>query len=754
MEIIYLFFVALLVVLAVSDLVVGVSNDAVNFLNSAVGSKAAPFRIILLVASIGIIIGATFSSGMMDIARNGVFHPDKFVFKEVMFIFLAVMITDIILLDLFNTFGLPTSTTVSMVFELLGASVGVVLYKISASQIQTIGDYINTDKVLAIVSGILISVVVSFLAGSIIQYFTRILFTFDFKKTYRRFGAVFGGLAVTIVVYFLLMKGAKGASFITSDMLKYLMANSFKILIVNFIVWTALFQILILTTRVNIFRIVILAGTFALAMAFAGNDLVNFIGVPMAGLESYKHYAALHTDAARLSVDFLSNPVKSSTLYLLVAGVIMSLTLAFSRKARTVTQTEISLSNQNTGAEKFESSVFARNIVRFAISIGNTIYYIFPKPLKKWINSRFIVPKKIQKIKKEEQTSFDLLRGSVNLVVSSVLIASATSLKLPLSTTYVTFMVAMGSALADGAWDRESAVYRVSGVITVIGGWFFTAFSAFTLALIVALIISWGGTFAVAGLVVLLLFIVVRFYKLHKKIEDKKQIRAEEELAEENLSMQGIFDQARNTSVTVILSIAKYFFLIFNGLSDEKRKKLKKVKTEISEFKKNLDDKRNNIYLTISKFQDESVETAHHYIQVSDYINQATKDLSSLADYVYNYIDNNHAPLKHGQVSDLKSLSEELSQYLNVCVHYIKNSRFDYIYDLEKKQLLVIELVSKIRKKTLKQIKKQDISTKNSLLYLRILSESENIVHYVSKLMVAESEMFSVVKSNRQSVNL
>jgi phosphate/sulfate permease len=473
MEGIYLIFVAVLFLLAFSDLMVGVANDAVNFLNSAVGAKAASFKTVLIVASVGVLVGATFSSGLMEIARKGLFFPGQFSFNEVIIIFLAVMITDVILLDMFNTFGLPTSTTVSIVFELLGASVAIAVIKITGSEqtMQDIGQYINSAKALAIITGILVSVAIAFSVGALVQYITRILFTFNLRFNLKYFGALWGGLAITGITYFMLIKGAKGASFITPETLKYINANTGLILLASFAGWTLILQILMLLFRLNVLKVIVLAGTFALAMAFAGNDLVNFIGVPLAGLKALQLFnAAPGADPNTFLMTGLAEDVKTETWMLLIAGVVMAITLWTSKKARSVIETSVDLSRQGEGAERFNSSILSRNLVRGAMNVSSAISRFLPDKVNLWIEKRFNPPDETTITQMPEGAAFDMLRASVNLVVASMLIALGTSLKLPLSTTYVTFMVAMGTSLSDRAWGRESAVYRITGVLSVIGG--------------------------------------------------------------------------------------------------------------------------------------------------------------------------------------------------------------------------------------------------------------------------------------------
>nr|HPI22823.1 inorganic phosphate transporter [Spirochaetota bacterium] len=471
MELIILSLV-ILGILAIFDLVVGVSNDAVNFLNSAIGARVASIKVILIVAGLGIMAGVTFSSGMMEVARKGIFHPEHFILPELLIIFVAVMLTDVLLLDLFNTFGLPTSTTVSIIFELLGASVAVSLIKIYAANesFVLLGQYINTAKVLAIISGIFLSVAIAFSVGIAAQFFSRMLFTFDYGKRLRRYGGIWGGLALTMIVYFIIIKGAKGASFLTQQHMDWIHVNTVAILCATFVGSTALLQALIVVANVNILRPIVLAGTFALAMAFAANDLVNFIGVPLAGFGAYASGMAA-ANPLTATMEALKEPVRTDTLLLLAAGAVMVLTLFYSKKARTVTKTEVSLGRQDEGAERFESFFLARIIVRMGTGFMEGLRTVLPGRLVRAVAARKDMSMAQPAATADgEVPSFDLIRASVNMMVASALVSFATSLKLPLSTTYVTFMVAMGTSLADGAWDRESAVYRVSGVLMVIGG--------------------------------------------------------------------------------------------------------------------------------------------------------------------------------------------------------------------------------------------------------------------------------------------
>jgi phosphate/sulfate permease len=516
----YLIFVIILVTLAFSDLIVGVSNDAVNFLNSAIGSRVATRRKIMVVASVGILLGALFSSGMMEVARKGIFHPEMFSFAEVMVIFLAVMLTDIILLDLFNTFGMPTSTTVSIVFELLGAAVVVAWLHVSASgqPASELVNYINSSKALLIVAGIFLSILVAFGVGAVVQYGSRMLFSFKYKKRIRTFGSVWGGLSLTILSYFLIIKGLKGASFVTPEFLRWVNSNALLLMALTMICWTILFQALISFTRVNILKVIVLAGTLSLAMAFASNDLVNFIGVPIAGIESFMIWQGSGAIAGDFLMTSLSGKVLTPSSWLIIAGFIMTITLWFSKKAKTVTETEVNLSRQHEGNERFKPHLLARLIVDAAGRVSKYLIKIFPVRIKNKIEKSFDQSRLKNVV---DPPAFDLIRASVNLTVASMLIAIATSFKLPLSTTYVSFMVAMGTSLADRAWGNGNAVYRVAGVLNVIAGWFMTAIIAFSVAGFFALIIYYFELQGVIGLIIIGAVIILKFFKIHKQVHQK-----------------------------------------------------------------------------------------------------------------------------------------------------------------------------------------------------------------------------------------
>ncbi len=516
----YFFIVVFLFVLAIVDLVVGVSNDAVNFLSSAVGSKAASIKKILVIAAIGIFLGAATSNGMMEIARHGMFHPEHFYFNELMCIFLAVVVSDVIILDIFNSLGMPTSTTVSMVFELLGASFIIALIKLGNDSSLDLAQLLNTEKALTVIIGIFLSVAIAFVVGSIIQWLSRLIFTFNYKKKLGGKIGIFGGIAATSILYFMLIKGMKEAAFMTEEVSAWMDQNVGMVVLASFIFFTVLMQILH-WCKVNVFKVVVLMGTFALAMAFAGNDLVNFIGVTLAGADSYKDFI---TNGAGLApneflMGSLNEPATSSTIYLLIAGAVMVVSLMTSKKAHRVLQTSIDLSRQDAGNEMFGTSSVARSIVRVSSTMAENTLKIIPDGVKTWANNRFVKPAEADR--EDSGAAFDLVRASVNLVVAGLLIALGTSLKLPLSTTYVTFMVGMGTSLADRAWGRESAVYRVTGVISVIGGWFITAGVAFLVSALIVAIMYYGGMVAMIAMIFVAAFILIRSHINYKKKQQK-----------------------------------------------------------------------------------------------------------------------------------------------------------------------------------------------------------------------------------------
>ncbi len=738
MEYYYITIVIVLFALAVSDLIVGVCNDAVNFLNSAIGSKAAPFKVIMAIASMGIIVGATFSSGMMEVARQSIFHPDQFFFQEIMIIFLAVMITDIILLDTFNTFALPTSTTVSIVFELLGAAVAVSIIKITraAEEMSTLVNYINSERAFEIVLGIFISILIAFTVGAIIQFLVRMVFSFNVQNTIRYWGGVWGGISFSAITYFMLIKGAKGASFITENMAEWISSNNFNILLLSFLAGTIIFQLILVFTKFNILKIIVLLGTFALAMAFAGNDLVNFIGVPLAGFESFKAFLAEGSDPGSFTMEILKQPVKTPTLYLLLAGLIMAVTLRFSRKARSVTATEIDLGSQQEGFERFKSSSLARLIVRSAINLNEVVKRVVPTRLQERIDKRLdIKGARSSENKPQEKLAFDLVRASVNLVVASILISIGTTYKLPLSTTYVTFMVSMGSSLSDRAWGRESAVYRITGVLTVIGGWFLTAMIAFSVSFMIALIINYAGLTGIVLLIALVIFLVIKSKILHNRREMKNN--SERYFSDKELTAERFIDQCSATVQTITINVSKLFYLGFLNFSNHKRKDLQNVLKDIRDLSNQVSRQKANLPRTIQKLEQDEIETGHHYVQVLDYLKETTNCLQFVVEPLFQHVDNNHPPLLEQQANDLLAFNEKMSEYFNYALTILKNNSFEHIEDLKNRRDILIEHIFELRKKQIKQLKKEGKGTKVSLLYMDVMNESRNMLLFVANVLEA-----------------
>ena len=753
MENVYLIMVIVLFILAISDLIVGVSNDAVNFLNSAIGSKAAPFKVIMTIAALGILIGATFSGGMMEVARKGIFHPEHFYFSEIMIIFLAVMITDVILLDTFNTFGLPTSTTVSIVFELLGAAVGISIIKVSnlpEGSDLSMGELINSGNALLIIAGILLSVVVAFSAGAIIQYITRLIFSFDYKKNLKRFGAIWGGIAISAITYFILIKGAKGASFMDTETKILIKDNTWLILGISFFSWTILLQVLSWLVNLNILKMIVLVGTFALAMAFAGNDLVNFIGVPLAGYESFKNFLANPgADPNLLSMAVLAGKVKTPTMFLLIAGLIMVVTLWFSKKSRNVVKTTLDLSRQDEGTERFGSSFVSRSLVRSSINFGRIVNFIVPNQIKNFAKKQFD-----QSVLKKEQStkdapSFDLIRASVTLVVASMLIAFGTSLKLPLSTTYVTFMVAMGTSLSDKAWGRESAVYRITGVLSVIGGWFFTAFSAFTLAFLMALLFYWGGIYAIGGLVVLALIIVIHSYTIHKKRE-KTNIETSEDIGDE-VNEENILFKCSNTVIKTLKTVNNILINTISGLSREDLKLLRNSSKDIKTLNKKVKYMKDTINKTIIDLREDSIETGHYYVQVLDYLREIAHDITYITLPVFEHIDNNHKGIIPSQLDELNNIISEISKFFIIIERTIAENNYsdvDRNIELQHKVLITLDVY---RKNQIKRIKKEEVGTKNSMLYFNIITEIKNLLLHTINLLKAQRDFVNYNSSENNS---
>ena len=737
---IYILMLVALTVLAIIDLVVGVSNDAVNFLNSAIGSKAVSVKTILIIASIGVALGAITSSGMMEVARKGIFNPSQFYFNEIMFIFMAVMITDILLLDVFNSLGMPTSTTVSIVFELLGAAVAMALIKISnnGEDLSEVGKYINSATALLIISGILLSVFIAFSVGAIVQFLSRLLYSFQFDKKRSYINAIFGGFAITAITYFIFVKGMKGTPFY--DDVKHLIeGRTFEIILYGFVFWTLLSQLLIMIFKVNILKFIVIIGTFSLAMAFAGNDLVNFIGVPIAALNSWQEWSsqdpANFIAANEFSMGMLAKKVPSSPWLLLIAGGIMVITLWFSKKAQTVIETGINLSRQGEGHEKFQPNAVSRTVVRGAILFSAGLAKVVPSSTLKWIDSKFQKPViELPKDKSYELPAFDMVRASVNLFVAGILISIGTSLKLPLSTTYVTFMVAMGTSLADRAWGRESAVYRVAGVFNVIGGWFLTALSAFTVAAIFLYIIYLGEIVSVAVLLIVVLFLIGRSSVRHtKKAKEKKAKRYMERA--ELITINEVVKESSDHISEVVKRVNKLYSSVVIDLSSHDLNKLSKTEKHVRKLNNEVNELREDVFYFIKSLEDSSVKASRFYILILGYLQDITQSIEYISTTSYKHVNNNHKKLKASSIKDLSAINDKLKVLFSKIELDFTEKDFDDLSNIIDAKQEIFDYVSESIDKQIARIRTEESSPKNSSLYFGILLETKDLISALMSLL-------------------
>ena len=737
MDSIFYLMIFALAILAVADLIVGVSNDAVNFLNSAIGSKVISFRNILIIASLGVFVGAVFSSGMMEVARKGIFVPSKFYFDEIMFIFMAVMIGDILLLDFFNTLGMPTSTTVSIVFNLLGAAVVMALIKIGLSDTETAADlsnYINTEKAKQIISGILLSVVISFTVGMIVQWVSRLVFSFQYEKKVKNFGFIFAGICLTAIGYFIFFKGLKGTPFY-GDIKGFLAQNTLVVIASMLAFWTLLMFIIDKVFKINVLIIVIGLGTFGLALAFAGNDLVNFIGVPMAAYHSYEAWSVSGIPASEFSMEILSEKVPTEPVLLFIAGSIMVVTLAFSKKARTVSDTSIDLSRQGDGSERFQPNFLSRSIVKGSTKLVNAISTILPSSVQARITSSFQTPAlEISEEKAKALPAFDMIRASINLAVAGILISIATSMKLPLSTTYVTFMVAMGTSLADRAWGRESAVYRVAGVVNVIGGWFFTAFSAFTFAGILTYIIYMGRGAAIAILLLFAAVLVVRNYLSHKK---KSNAQSDHTSLKKSAShtVQEIIEESADNVAKSMYRTTRIFNGVVDGLSNQDSGALKKMRKRIGTFEEEVESLRNHLFYFIKNLDETSVRGSNFYIMVLANLTDVVQSLEFIAKKSYKHIDNNHKALSKSQISDLNEIQSMFNGILVSVEQAFTSQNFSDLSTCLEKEESILALISEKIDVQIARTRKEEVSPKNTTLYFNLLLETKDLVKAVMRLV-------------------
>ena len=697
---IYLILVAVLAVLAIGDLIVGVSNDAVNFLNSAVGSKAIPFKTIMILAALGVACGALFSSGLMEVARKGIFNPGEFYFNEIILIFTAVMLTDILLLDFFNTLGMPTSTTVSIVFTLLGAAVFMSIIKISetSGDFSEIVNYINTTKAIQIISGILLSVVVALTVGAIVQWFARLFLTYEFENKAIWISALFGGIALSAITYFILIKGIKGTPFATLEfdiiggmkIKDFLEQEVLKVTIINFTLWFGVSFFLIKFLKANIYKIIIGTGTFALALAFAGNDLVNFIGVPIAAYQSYEAWVTSGVAASEFSMGVLSSKVPTPTILLLLSGGIMVLTLWLSTKAKKVMKTSLDLSDQNSIKERFQPNFLSKGIVKSFQLVGSGLNALIPSSFKKKIEIQFADADLVLKNQNDKDApSFDMLRACINLVVASILISIATSYKLPLSTTYVTFMVAMGTSLADRAWKKDSAVYRVAGVLSVVGGWFLTAFAAFIVSGIIVTIIYLGGPQAIAIILFIILLIIGKNYLKHKN-ENFDIIDLDSLVKSESNSIKGVMDESTKNVIKVFKRVDKIYAILSEGLAKHDKKTLKKGRKNINRLTDDVENLRENIFYFIKNLEESSLSASNFYIVILSLIQDITDDLEYIVKKSYKHVNNDHSKLKLSQVRDLQSVYELTEGVFHEAMEAYNNNSEAKINLVLELQLLIL----------------------------------------------------------------
>ena len=750
MDNLYLIIVIILLILAVLDLIVGVANDAANFLNSAVGARVASRWVILGVASIGIFFGTFFGSGMMEVAKSGVFHPNMFHFHDVMILFVAVMIADVIILDIYNSLALPTSTTVSLIFELLGAAVVVGLYVIYNNPNATslnLSDYINSARALTILSAIFSSVVISLVCGSVIMYLSRLLFTFHYEKRFKYLGSIWCGVAFTAIIYFAIFKGLKSTTLVSDEDLKYLQSNTTNILLIVFACSTALNLIMQHLFKINILKVTILIGTASIALAFAGNDLVNFIGIPMAGFQSFEiANAALDSgmDIGTLTMEQLKAPVQADWRVLIAAGTVMVLALWFSKKARKVTETEVNLSRQAAGVEQFGSLQISRSIVRGAVNFNKSVNKKLPKSVINFIDNRFkpLAPTE------GEKPSFDYIRASVNLTVATLLISLATSLKLPLSTTYVTFMIAMGTSLADRAWGRESAVYRITGVVTVIAGWFITALIAFTSAGLIAGILIFAtnyghavGIITVIALGTFAIFRLITSSEYRNKAKKAKKVATEDEM-EELSGEKAVFEYANKGIKKSISQTNDLYVRTLDALFTENRHELKQLCDEAEQMYRHSKNKRKyEVIPNLERLKRDNIDLSYYYIQVIDYDYEVSKSLLHITRESYDYINNNHVGFSQEQIQDLKTIMDTVNAIYTEFLTMLDTKDYSNFDELMKKREKLIELYADTTKHQIRRTKANQSGTRNTILFLYIVTETKTLILQSRNLMKAQRNL-------------
>lgn len=735
---IFTIIVVILAVLAILDLIVGVSNDAINFLNSALGSKVAKRWVILVVASAGILLGVLTSNGMIEVARNGVFHPGMFSFENIMFLFVAVMLSDVVLLNTFNALGLPTSTTVSLVFELLGASLAVAMFTIWNSpdlSFADLGQYINAGKAMIIISGILSSVVLAFAMGAILMYISRLIFSFKYNRTIRRYGAVWCGISIVGIVYFAIFKGMKSSGLISPEFTLLINEHIGMALLAVWVISSALLWVL-QRLGVNIMKITILAGTFALALAFAGNDLVNFIGVPMAGLDSYM--IASEANDVGMMMSQLAEPAHVNVWFLLISGIVMIVTLFVSKDAMKVAETQLNLSSQNEEEERFGSTKISRALVSMAMNLNNVYKSVVPQRIQKKLNSRFVPDEHA-----DTSVSYDMIRAVVNLTAAASLICLGTSLKLPLSTTYVIFMVSMGSSLADRAWGRDSAVYRITGVMVVIMGWFITALGAITLAFLSGLLLMWGGWIALAGLCLLCGYILCHNLIFKKKDKEKKS--EEINIIHDGECDSDVLYSCTQEVCTTMEQVSSIYNHMLVALFTENRRLLKETMTESEDLYHQANQRKYHIMKTLKMLQDHNVETGHFYIQVVDYLTEVSKALLHCTRPAYQHIENHHRGLTKEQIMDLKLVNDGVDNIFSKINSMLREKNFSDLDEVLTMRDSLFGVIAQAIKNQIYRLKEGNMSTKASMLYLNILNETKTMVLQSRNLIKSQGYFLSMI---------
>lgn len=738
--------VIILAILAILDLIVGVSNDAINFLNSALGSKVAKKWVILTVASFGIMLGVITSNGMMEVARNGVFHPGMFTFSDIMILFVGIMLSDVILLHTFNSLGLPTSTTVSLVFELLGSSLAVAIYKIyndPALSFADLGQFINAGKAMVIISGILSSVVIAFTVGAILMYISRVIFSFRYAKSLKRYGAVWCGISIVGIVYFAIFKGLKSSGLITPELNHMINDN---IVVSLFIIWAVSSLLLWVMQRLgwNIMKFTILSGTFALALAFAGNDLVNFIGVPMAGIDSY--FIALESGDMNMLMTKLTEPAHVNIYFLIASGVVMIVTLFLSKDAMKVAETQLSLSSQNDEDERFGSTKISRALVSLAIRLNDVFKMVVPKKVLDKLNTRFIPDTSVD----TSNVSYDFIRAVVNLTAASSLICLGTSLKLPLSTTYVIFMVSMGSSLADRAWGRDSAVYRITGVMVVIMGWFITALAGVTISFVMVLFLVWGGWIALALMVLLCGYILCHSLIFKKKEKEETSLTTDVKEVKQDTDVLYSCTQEVCNTMEQISSIYNHMLV---ALFTENRRLLKETKTESEQLYRQANERKHQVFKTLKKLEDMNIETGHFHIQVVDYLTEVTKALLHCTRPAFEHIDNHHKGFTKEQIYDLKLVNDGVDNIFNKINSMLREKDFSDLDDVLVMRDNLFGVIAEAIKHQIRRLKEEQSSTKASILYLNILTETKTMVLQSRNLIKSQGYFLSKIETGESREN-